>query len=145
MILFIEDRESICNIYSHILKDAGYALKYATSGEKAIELLKHHNFEIVVCDYYLPDTNGIQLLNEIKQKEEHLYSIMLTSSSSNEIEIKALCNGIDDFILKPCDKKRLLISIEKGLKVREEKIRKGLLEKKIFELSELTTSKNLSG
>ncbi len=143
MILFIEDRETICNIYAHILKDAGYALKYATNGEKAFESLKHNNFEIVVCDYYLPDTNGLQLLSKIKQKEEHIYSIMLTSSSSNEIEIKALCNGIDDFILKPCNKERLLISIKKGLDIRMERIRKTLLENKILELSKLATQKRL--
>jgi DNA-binding NtrC family response regulator len=144
MILFIEDRENICSIYAHILKEAGYPLKYATNGKKALELLKHHCFEIVICDYYLPDTNGIKLLKKIKQEVDNIYSILFTASSSNEIEINALYSGVNEFISKPCNKERLLISIKRGLEIRMERIRKILLEKKILELSKLTTEKYLS-
>jgi len=138
MILFIEDKDSICNIYAHVLKESGYSLKYATSGEKALELLNQYNFEIVVCDYYLPDTNGIKLLNKIKQIKENIYSVLFTSVSSGEIEIKALGNGVDDFIQKPCNKERLIISIKRGLMLRMERIQKILLINKINELSALT-------
>lgn len=138
MILFIEDKDSICNIYAHILKEAGYSLKYVTTGKKALELLNLHRFEVVVCDYYLPDTNGIKFLKEIKQKHENIYSILFTSVSSEEIEIKALDSGVDDFIQKPCNKERLIVSIKRGLTLRMERIQRVLLINKIGELSALT-------
>jgi DNA-binding NtrC family response regulator len=139
MILFIEDKDSICNIYAYILKDAGYPLKYAANGKDVFKLLEHNQFAIVVCDYYLPDTNGIELIKTIKEKQEHIFSILFTSSSSDEIETKALNSGIDEFILKPCNKNRLLISIKRGIEIRRERIRKNILESKVLELSKLVT------
>jgi len=137
-ILFIEDSNSICNVYAHILREAGYYLEYATNGQEALKLLENDSFEVVICDFYLPDTNGIQLINTIKRKDKTVYSILFTSSSSDETETEALNNGIDDFILKPCPKDRLLIGIKRGLEIRQEHIYRELIGQKILELSQLT-------
>ncbi len=136
-ILLIEDSDSICTVYAHVLREVGFALTYVTCGREALDILEKQLFEMVICDYCLPDTDGIQLVSTIKSKDENIYTIMLTSSSSKGIEEKGLASGIDDFILKPCKLDRLLLGVKRGMEIRRARVYRNVIEEKMTELSGL--------
>ena len=137
-ILLVEDNNSICSVYAHILEDTGYFIKYANNGKYALECFKSTPFEVILCDFNLPDIDGIKLIKKIKEMDRDIYSILFTASSSDEIEASALVSGIDDFILKPCNEGRLLIGIKRGLEIRKDRIYKRAIGEKLLELSYLT-------
>ena len=144
-ILLVENNVSICSVYASILKDEGYFLKYTNTGKGAMELLENNAFDIAICDFYLPDINGISLAKKIKERDENIYSILFTAASSDKIEIEALASGINDFILKPCGDGRLLLGIQRGIEIRKDRIYRKLIGNKVTELSHLVEEYGYGG
>lgn len=127
-ILFVENYLGIRKVYSFILGSAGYYLKFVNTGYEALQIIERDNFDIIICDYLLPDTNGIHLIKKIKQKHESIYSILFTSFPLDDFGK----TEFDEYVLKACPKDSLLKTIEKGLEIRKERLSKLFPDKELL-------------
>lgn len=114
--LLVDDDRSLTALYESYLEN-DYKILIANSGAHAIELLNEHSVDIVVSDINMPEMNGIKL-REIIGKNENTASIpfvFLTMDDNIDTNAHAIHLGIDDFILKPVDKRTLYSTIERVL------------------------------
>jgi two-component system response regulator AtoC len=113
-ILLVEDEELSRESLTKLLKTAGYAVKGAASGEKAIQLLDAEKFDIVVADLFLPDSNGIDILKTVKGNSPQTEVILITGHASAETAVKAMKEGAFDYITKPLNFEELQIILTKA-------------------------------
>ena len=77
-ILVVDDQENMCWILSKVLAEAGFAVETARSGKEALSRVAEGEITAAIVDYRLPDMNGIQLLNRMKNVASHIAAIALT-------------------------------------------------------------------
>ena len=81
--------------------EVAFEVTEAETGKEALAALDGEKFDIVLLDYKLPDMNGIEILNVIREKEYDLLTIMMTAYASLEVAVSATKNGAFDFLAKP--------------------------------------------
>ncbi len=114
-ILLVEDDIRIREIIRTYLKRENYKLYEAGTGEKAFELLEEKEFQLVVLDVMLPDTDGWSILRKIRAKSQ-LPVIMLTARAEETDKLFGFDLGADDYMTKPFSAKELLARIKALLK-----------------------------
>jgi DNA-binding NtrC family response regulator len=114
-ILIVDDepgsREALCLL----LETAGYAPVGATDGIDALSRLSRTSVPVIVADVRMPRMDGLALLREISRRELPSAVVMLTGRGDIETAVEAMRQGAHDFLTKPVDPKRLLLSISNGL------------------------------
>ncbi|MEQ8359593.1 MAG: sigma-54 dependent transcriptional regulator [Cytophagales bacterium] len=124
-ILIIDDEASIREAMKEILETEKYEVDEAASGEEGLKKLITENFDIVLCDIKMPKMDGLEVLSKAKETEVKAQFIMVSAHGTIETAVEATKKGAFDFIVKPPDLNRLLISIknalEKGQLVEETK------------------------
>ncbi|MDD2889134.1 MAG: sigma-54 dependent transcriptional regulator [bacterium] len=110
-ILIIDDEKNILSILSDILKDAGYSVFTAGTGEEGLKILKKEDINLLFLDVRLPDINGIDLLKQIKKEESAVEVIMISGHATIDIAIQATKLGAYDFIEKPLSLERVKIAV----------------------------------
>jgi len=113
MVLVVDDDASILGVVAEVLEDDGYGVLTAASGEEAIELLKNHQFSLVMTDIRLPGINGVEVLEHVKQVNPRTHVIVITSHASLETSIDAIKHGAYDYLLKPFEDLSLISSAAK--------------------------------
>jgi len=124
-ILVIDDEAGIRSSLKGILEDEGYKVKTASSGEKALSVLKSEPFDLIFLDIWLPEMNGIEVLENIKAGDESIHVIMITGHGSVESAVKATKLGAYDFLEKPLSLEKVVLTAKnalKQLKLEEENI-----------------------
>ena len=117
-IMFVDDDEAIRRYAARILKSEYYEVILAVNGKDALNRIFENPPDLIVVDYKMPEMNGLEFIEKLKG-HSHLSRIptmMLTSTDTEETEIKALDVGADDWIQKPIHKARLLARIKRLLK-----------------------------
>ncbi len=110
-VFIIDDEQEICESLKMILEYEDYAVDYSTRSREAIELLKEKNADVLLLDIQMPEMNGFEILNWIRENKIDLKTIMISAHSSLENAVKATKMGAFDFIEKPIDREKLLISV----------------------------------
>ena len=100
-VLVVDDDYSILGVVSEVLEDDGLDVSTASSAEEAMDLLKKEQFALVMTDIRLPGTNGIGLLEHVKEVSPRTAVIMITSHGSMQTSIEAVRLGAYDYLLKP--------------------------------------------
>lgn len=100
-ILIIDDDAYICGILEKIMKDAGFKPQIAYNGKSAIKKLQSNDFDLVFCDYRLPETTGFELLTYIKKNYPTLPVIIMTAYGEISTAVKLIKAGANDYITKP--------------------------------------------
>ncbi len=99
-ILLVEDDKYIMSLISMLLKDEGYKTFFAVTGKEAIALFYANNPDIIILDLGLPDIDGIEVIQQIRERSNA--PIIVVSAREEEYEIiNALDRGADDYITKP--------------------------------------------
>ncbi len=114
-ILLIEDEELSRESLTRLLKAAGYTVKGAASGEKALQLLALERFDIILADLFLPDANGIEILKKVKENSPQTEVILITGHASAETAVQAMKEGAFDYITKPLNFEELQIILTKAV------------------------------
>ena len=140
-ILVVDDDESIRNTMQAILKDEGYLVDLATTGNDAIQKTEETTYNVVLIDIRLPDMEGVNLLNLMKDTVPRTRKIMVTGYPSMQNAIKALNKNADAYLIKPVDIEKLLNTVKEQLKLQENE--KAFSEQKVAEFIE-TRVKELS-
>jgi two-component system OmpR family response regulator len=121
-ILIIEDEVSLSKMLSDGLKDSDYQNDVVQNLADARYFLGIRNYDLILLDWMLPDGNGIDLINEIKQISHKTAIIVLSARDDKESEIEALRAGADDYIKKPFDFEILVVRIEAKLRFGDSNI-----------------------
>jgi len=119
-ILVIDDDESIRKVLTNVLQDKGYIVDTAKDGEEAIKKAKTDFYNLALIDIRLPDMEGIELLNKLKDSTPKMVKIILTGYPSLENTIDAVNKGADGYLIKPVNINALFEKIEEHLKKQEE-------------------------
>ncbi len=119
-ILVIDDDNFICDLLSRFLQNNSYQTQTATSQRKAFELLKSNNFDLVLCDFRLPDGNGLEVLQKIRSMQLKLIVIIMTAYTDVRMAVKLVKNGAADYITKPIQQEELLVLMKELLSKKME-------------------------
>ena len=114
-ILIVDDEESIRVSLEAILKKQ-YYVNTAETGLKALKMLQNDHYDLTLSDMKMDDMNGIALLKMVKEKFPKTPVLLMTGYSSLNTAIEALRLGASDYLIKPCSKKAVFISIARCLK-----------------------------
>ena len=116
-IFVVDDEAPIRRSLEGILSDEGYEVSLAVSGEEALEMLDSDVPDLMLLDIWLPGIDGLEVLSRVKQKIPDLPVIMISGHGNVESAVKATRLGAFDFIEKPLDIDKTLLSLRNGLKV----------------------------
>ena len=112
-ILLIDDDTFICEILKKYLEKNNYSVNVAFSGQSANELLKKQNFDLVLCDFRLPDTSGLELLKKIKIQKPNTPVVIITAYADVKVAVQLMKLGATDYITKPIQQDELIILVNK--------------------------------
>lgn len=118
-ILITDDEKSIRNTLREILEFENYNIMEAENGEKALATIQKEKIDLVILDIKMQGMDGIEVLEKIKKMEPGLPVIMISGHGTIKIAVEATKLGAFDFLEKPPDLNRLLISIRNGLNSSE--------------------------
>jgi DNA-binding NtrC family response regulator len=114
-ILIIDDEKEICESIKMILEYENYEVEYSTSGYAGFEKIPRFLPDAVLLDIQMPDINGFEVLKKIKESFEQIGVIIISAFGNVENAIKATKLGAYDFIEKPIDRDKLLISVRNAI------------------------------
>ena len=134
-VLIVDDDVKIREMLSNILTDKGYSVTSVGRGKEAIAESFKQLFNLALIDICLPDMEGTELLTKLRKTEPRMIKIIITGNATLDNSIDAANKGVDGFIVKPFDPKKLIKLIESKLKEQQEKMQ--FDEKKVAEYIEL--------
>lgn len=114
-ILVVDDDAGIRKTLSKILEMEGYLVETAKNGKEAIETSKKRFFNAALIDIRLPDMDGTELIDRLKDTEPKTVKIIVTGFPSVKNAVEAVNRGADGYVLKPFDVDKLLAIIRKQL------------------------------
>jgi DNA-binding NtrC family response regulator len=131
-ILVIDDERSIRSTLREILEYEGYEMDEAPDGPTALELASAEKYDVILCDIKMPQMDGIEVLDKLLVMNDTPV-VMISGHGNIETAVDALKKGAYDYISKPLDLNRLLVSIrnaiEKGGLIRETRVLKRKVSK----------------
>ena len=113
-ILIIDDQAPIRRVLRDILENESYQVEDVGSGMEALQLIKEQEFDAIFCDIKMPEMDGIEVLEAVK-KESDTPVIMISGHGTIDTAVEAIKKGAFDFIQKPPDLNRLLITLRNAL------------------------------
>jgi len=136
-ILIIDDEKAIRKTLTEILSFEGYKIDEAADGEEGLKKFRDKTYDAVLCDIKMPKIDGIDFLQRAVENNSDVPVIMISGHGNIETAVEAVKKGAYDFIQKPPDLNRLLITIrnamERNTLVNETKS----LKRKVFKVQEM--------
>lgn len=114
-VLIIDDDPTFCLMLKSFLSKKDFATETAFSGAEAINQVKNNNFDIVLSDFRLPDTDGLELLENIREIKPGTPVIIMTSYADIRIAVKAMKIGAYEYVTKPVNPDEILLTIKNAL------------------------------
>jgi DNA-binding NtrC family response regulator len=114
-ILIIDDEKAIRKTLTEILSFEGYKIDEAADGEEGLKKFKEKTFDLVLCDIKMPKLDGIEFLQKAGEINPDVPIIMISGHGNIETAVEAVKKGAYDFISKPPDLNRLLITIRNAM------------------------------
>jgi two-component system nitrogen regulation response regulator NtrX len=137
-ILIVDDEVNILKSLTMILGPEEFEVFTAPNLKQAAEILKKEDIQLYLVDVFLPDGDGIEFIQQIREKQPEAVVIMISGHASIKMAIDATRRGADDFIEKPLSKDKLLLTLQNFVKRLQ-------LQNKISELQSKTTQDRLIG
>lgn len=136
-ILIIDDEKSIRNTLKEILEYEGYIVEEASDGESGLAKIEAEEFEAVLCDIKMPKMDGIQVLTKARELDDDVPFIMISGNATVDIAVDATKKGAYDFISKPPDLNRLLITLRNAIDKKSMVIENKVLKRKVSKTREI--------
>jgi two-component system copper resistance phosphate regulon response regulator CusR len=118
-VLVIEDEEKIADFVVRGLREEGYAVEHAADGTRAWSALRSGEWDLVVLDWWLPDEDGLTLLQRFRQIGGHAPVLFLTARDAVSDRVRGLDAGADDYLTKPFAFEELLARVRALVRRRE--------------------------
>jgi DNA-binding NtrC family response regulator len=114
-ILVIDDERAIRNTLKEVLEYEKHEVDLAEDGHTGLQLLNEKNYDVVLCDIKMPGMDGMEVLDKIKTSLNDAQVIMITGHGTVDTAVEAIKKGAYDFIEKPLDLNRLMITIRNAM------------------------------
>jgi len=147
-VLFVEDNESIRNLYIKWLEKRVMQVHYASNGQEGMELFTKYQPDLLISDISMPIVNGLEMIKKIKQANPGLYVIIMSAYSFKEYFLEAISLGVNGYLIKPVEPEKLFAMVdelagyilmhkaleekEKRRQIAESNLKKSLEEKDIL-------------
>lgn len=125
-ILIADDEEIIRELCARTLKE--YRILQARNGQEALDILEQQTVDVILTDVMMPIVSGLDLLQQVKERDPEQLVLIMTGFADKEIILKALKAHADDFIQKPINLLQMKASVAKALEQRD--LRRELLQLK---------------
>lgn len=134
-ILIVDDEAAIRSALKEVLEYEGFTISEAPDGETALKMVLKESFDLIFCDIKMPKLDGLDFLSELKKEDIQVPVVMITGHGTIDTAVEAIKRGAYDFIQKPLDLNRVLVSTRNANKhdalVKETKTLKKKLNKVI--------------
>jgi DNA-binding NtrC family response regulator len=114
-ILVIDDERAIRNTLKDILSFEGFEVEEAADGAEGLEMIKAKDYNCILCDVKMPKMDGIEVLEKVKELKPDVPFVVISGHGNIETAVDAVKKGAFDFISKPPDLNRLLITIRNAM------------------------------
>ena len=132
-ILIVDDEAAIRSALKEVLEYEGFTISEAGDGEAALKMVLKESFDLIFCDIKMPKLDGLDFLSELKKEEIQVPVVMITGHGTIDTAVEAIKRGAYDFIQKPLDLNRVLVSTRNANKhdalIKETKTLKKKLNK----------------
>lgn len=118
-LLLIDDDINLGKVIGYQLKQNHFIVDVCVNGTKGLEQFDKENYDVVISDIQMPDMTGIQVLKEIRKRDEKVIIVLITAYGSVDNAIEACRLGADDYITKPFGQEQLLFILEKAIRLRK--------------------------
>src|SRR5690349_14458924 len=115
-ILVVEDEKNVGSTLVERLRKEGYEVHWASTAEEGRALIDGPRFDLALMDVGLPDGNGFQVAQVLRQKQRQAAIVFLTAFGTPEDRVRGLELGAEDYVVKPFHLKELILRIQNGLK-----------------------------
>ena len=136
-ILIIDDERSIRKTLNEILSYEGFKVEEASDGDEGLKMFAEKNYDVVLCDIKMPRTDGIEFLVKAGEYNPDIPVIMISGHGTIETAVDAVKKGAYDYVAKPPDLNRLLITIRNALDRNSLSKETKVLKKKINRVQEM--------
>ena len=114
-ILLIDDEKAIRKTLQEILTYEGFKVKEAGDGEEGLKMFNEKNYDVVLCDIKMPKIDGMEFLAKANAANPDVPVIMISGHGTIETAVEAVKKGAFDYISKPPDLNRMLITIRNAM------------------------------
>jgi two-component system, NtrC family, nitrogen regulation response regulator NtrX len=136
-ILIIDDEKAIRKTLTEILSFEGYKIEEASDGEEGLRKFREKTFDVVLCDIKMPKIDGIDFLQKAVEINADVPIIMISGHGNIETAVEAVKKGAYDFIQKPPDLNRLLITIRNAMERNSLVHETKTLKRKAFKVQDM--------
>jgi len=136
-VLVVEDDKKMASFIKRGLKEKGYAVDIACTGDEGFFMAENNPYDLIVLDIMLPGKDGIFICRELRKKNTNVPILMLTARDGVEDKISGLDSGADDYLTKPFDFGEFLARV-RALIRRKDNIKTTRLKVADLELDQLT-------
>jgi DNA-binding NtrC family response regulator len=124
-VLIVEDDAVFLRPLLRVVEAEGYDVRAAASGEAALDLLRHEDFDLVLTDKVLPKMDGIDLVRQIKAGHPEVAIVVMTAHATVESAVDALRLGAVDFLLKPFELTEAVLVIRHAIELQDLRVARG--------------------
>jgi len=117
-VLVIDDEEVMRDVLQTLLQRAGYAVQTAAGGADGLALARRHPFDAVIVDVMMPDMDGLQVLEALRDDDESLPVLVITAYASMDTAVRAMQRGAFDYITKPFKHEEVLTVLGNAIEQR---------------------------
>lgn len=136
-ILIIDDEKAIRKTLSEILSYEGYKIDDAENGEEGLKKFREKNYDAVLCDIKMPKIDGLEFLDKVRQINPDVPIIMISGHGTIETAVEAVKKGAFDYVAKPPDLNRLLITIRNATDRQHLVTETKVLKRKVSKVQEM--------
>jgi two-component system nitrogen regulation response regulator NtrX len=136
-IIIIDDEKNIRDALRDILEYEGYEVDEARDGEDALEKIKNSDYQVALCDINMPKMDGLELLLKVEKLGTNTQFVMVSAYGNVENAVEATKRGAFDFVIKPPDLNRLLVTVRNAIEKNKLVTETSVLKKRIYKLNEI--------
>jgi len=136
-ILIVDDEKAIRKTLGEILSYEGYKMDEAGDGEEALKKFREKTYDVVLCDIKMPKMDGIEFLERAREANPDVPIIMISGHGTIETAVEAVKKGAYDYISKPPDLNRLLITIRNAMDKTSLVTETKVLKRKVARVQEM--------
>jgi len=123
-ILIVDDEQFNLDLLEQELTELGYTIERANNGSEALKKAESFRPELILLDYMMPDLNGLEVLKELRRRENHVPVVIVTAHGTVERAVQAMKEGAYDFVPKPFEPDHLALTVQKVLE--RERLKRGI-------------------
>jgi putative nucleotidyltransferase with HDIG domain len=132
-ILVVDDEEQIAQLLAGVLRGVGHDAEYATDGHAALERIRQSPYDLLVTDLRMPGMDGLRLVEEARRVNPDVDALVITAFASAETAVKALRNGVADYLPKPFGVEEIREAVGKALENRRRRLER---ERQVLDLTQ---------